>query len=105
MPNHYDTCREGYCGICGQAQDKKGKCLDKLCVSHKIKFKEIEKMAKKANPSVTTLEATMKMEIKLNDHYELDQLFSDLKELKEKASEFSSAEIRFEIPSKMIIIK
>lgn len=28
---HYDTCREGYCGICGQAEDADGNCLDKHC--------------------------------------------------------------------------
>lgn len=28
---HYDNCREGYCGRCGQAEDDKGNCLDKHC--------------------------------------------------------------------------
>lgn len=28
---HYDNCREGYCGRCGQAEDAKGNCLDKHC--------------------------------------------------------------------------
>lgn len=26
---HYDTCREGYCGSCGQAEDENGVCLSK----------------------------------------------------------------------------
>lgn len=31
---HYDTCREGYCGWCGQVEDEEGKCLSKWCKEH-----------------------------------------------------------------------
>jgi hypothetical protein len=59
---HYDTCREGYCGQCGQTEDKNGKCLSRCqemkhhenCNTRRINLDQQAELKKdKTDPWVT----------------------------------------------------